>query len=81
MKLCACGCSASLEGKKPTARFYSAACRAAAYRARKSGLPGFVRSIRRLKSGKVSLIVHVDALWAQEACKRQKGADVRVCLP
>jgi hypothetical protein len=45
MRLCACGCKASLDGKRSNARYASNACRTKAYKAR-HGIVGY----RRIKA-------------------------------
>lgn len=75
---CACGCGRPITRQRPGAKYAMPACRAKASRKRRSGIPGAVRSIRRLKSGKVSLIIHVMPLWSAEAYVRLRGDNVRV---
>ena len=74
---CACGCSRTVPYTRG-AKYATARCRAEASRKRREGIPGIVRSVRRLKSGKVSIIVHVLPLWAGEARVRQRGDDISV---
>lgn len=70
-------CQSAFEAKRP-AKFCSGKCRAAASRLKWAGIPGVVRSVRPLKSGKVSVIVHVPHLWAPLAHVHVRGDDLEL---
>lgn len=77
---CACGCGKPV-AKRKGAKYASARCRAAESRKRRSGIPGVVRSVRRLKSGAAQVILHVPALWAPQAHVRHRGEDLNLVKP
>jgi hypothetical protein len=77
-------CGVLFEPKRPGHRYHAPKCRAAASRARhaaQSGIPGRIRSVRRLKDGTEQVILHIPPLWAPEAHVRKRGDTVRLVMP
>lgn len=79
---CACGCGRMVRRTRSNHRYYEDACRARASRRRLlqegAGTPGRIASIRKLKHGRVSVTVHVDAADAHKVLQLDQGANVRL---
>lgn len=85
LRSCACGCGQRFEPQRSNHLYFSDACRARASRNRRGdelpGTPCTVAGIRKLKQGRVSITIHVDADRAREALEQfENGESVQLTV-